>query len=104
MAAAWTLVATHGRDARATMGVCGYAALSFSGLRVGPNLLASAHANFVGHSAFGRATSRKLFRDDEAGPGASRTRRGVLFHRELPLDDVAVRRRGTPPKHAGGGA
>src|SRR2546425_3654868 len=53
--------------------------------------LALAHANIVRHPAFRRAASRKLFRDDEAGHRTAGPGRGVLFHRELSLDDLAVR-------------
>ena len=53
-------------------------------------LLRSAHANFIGHPTLRRAASWKLFRDDEAGHRITGKGRGVLFHRQLPLNDLAV--------------
>src|SRR5436190_8849138 len=60
-------------------------------LRAARFCIDSPNANFVRHPAQRRAASRKLFRDDEAvhriaGPG-----RGLLLHRQLPFDDVALR-------------
>ena len=62
------------------------------------------HENPIGHPAQRRAASRKLFRDDAPGHRASGKRRGVLFHRGLSFDDLAVRRRRTPQEHARRGA
>src|SRR5882762_9399018 len=56
-----------------------------------PNFsLTSTHANPIRHTTLGRLTSRKLFRDDEAGHRAAGEGRGVLFHRRLSFDDFPL--------------
>ena len=55
---------------------------------------------FIGNPAVGDAACWQLLRHDESGDRAAGAGRGVLFHRELSLDDVGVRRRRTAQKHA----
>src|SRR5436190_13685176 len=61
-------------------------------------------ANFVGNSALGRASSGKLFWDDEAVHRASGQGRSLLFYRRLSFDDFAVRCRRAAAEHDGCGA
>src|SRR5260370_14489335 len=61
------------------------------------------YANFIGHTAVGRAAPGQLLRHDEAGHRAAAQRRSALLYRGLPSDDLPVRPGGTPPKYDGGG-
>src|ERR1041385_1416951 len=88
-------------EGRFTERLPGLAPPATCNLQPAPVQLLFAHANSVGHPAFRRVASGKLFRDDEAGHRTAGTGRGVLFHRELPFDDVAVRRRATAQEHPG---
>ena len=81
---------------RQVFNICAISASAF--------LLTFFHANFVRHPAQRRAASRKLFRDDAARHRVAGKGRGVLFHRGLSFDDLAVRRGRTAQKHPGRGA
>src|SRR5437016_708622 len=58
-------------------------------------------ANPEWDSTLRQSSHRKLLRDDAACDRTSGQGRGVLFHRELPLDDIPVRRRAAPAEHFG---
>ena len=62
------------------------------------------HANLVWYPALGRTACGELLRHDAPRDRAAGTGRGVLLHRELPLDDVGVRRRRAAAQHTRCGA